>query len=157
MGSVFHGWRRKVGLLTLAMALMFMGGWGRSLSILDLFSVPDGSGMVWYITLDNGFVVCCRDVDSDLERPQWEAYPIDAVGSFKLDNYDDLRYRWLGFGIIKYPDHSIGETDEMDFWKVWFISYWSIVVPLTLLSAYLLLSKPRKVKSKSEVSAEEPS
>ena len=30
---------------------------------------------------------------------------------------------------------------------VYDIPYWSIVIPLTLLSAYLLISKPRKLKS----------
>lgn len=40
MGSFFQGWRKKVGLATLIMALAFMGGWLRSLSIVDLVVFP---------------------------------------------------------------------------------------------------------------------
>jgi len=41
-------------------------------------------------------------------------------------------------------DIGIIERDREGF--VVCIPYWTIVIPLTLLSAYLLISKPRKVK-----------
>ena len=40
MGEFFKGWRRKVGVVTLAMALVFMGGWVRSLVIDDFMEFP---------------------------------------------------------------------------------------------------------------------
>ena len=37
MGFVFRGWRRKLGLVTLVMASLFMVGWVRSLTTTDCF------------------------------------------------------------------------------------------------------------------------
>jgi len=59
--------------------------------------------------------------------------------------------------IEEFVDTSIDLTDffgqirttrvRVTYWRV---PYWSIVVPLTLLSAYLLLSKPRVAKQTAE-------
>ena len=39
MGDFFRGWRRKIGLLSLVLALLFMGVWVRSLSVMDVINV----------------------------------------------------------------------------------------------------------------------
>jgi hypothetical protein len=36
------------------------------------------------------------------------------------------------------------EVHSSILWRVWHIPYWSLTIPLTLLSAYLILWKPRK-------------
>ena len=36
MGDFFHGWRRKIGVVTLVMALVFVSGWVRSLCAEDI-------------------------------------------------------------------------------------------------------------------------
>ena len=33
MGEFFHGWRRKVGIVTLVIACVFMAGWVRSATV----------------------------------------------------------------------------------------------------------------------------
>lgn len=44
-----------------------------------------------------------------------------------------FHWEWMGF--------AKGECSTM-FVRLWTVPYWSIVIPLTLLSAYLLLIKP---------------
>ena len=43
MGDFFHGLRRKTGCVTLAIALMFMGAWVRSLRSFDEINCPLGN------------------------------------------------------------------------------------------------------------------
>ena len=40
MSDLFQGWRRKIGLTTLLLALVFMSGWVRSLNTGDYVSFP---------------------------------------------------------------------------------------------------------------------
>lgn len=40
MREVFHGWRRKLGAVTLLMALLFMGEWIRSVVVADYLAFP---------------------------------------------------------------------------------------------------------------------
>ena len=71
--------------------------------------------------------------------------PFPSWGMRFLTDYPDQfesigikwRFRYFGFGI----------GDEVDQTGVLRAPYWSIVIPLTLLSAWLLLSKPRIAKS----------
>jgi hypothetical protein len=49
----------------------------------------------------------------------------------------DWSFYQLGFGIVRY------ESDGGFYLKGWFAHYWSIILPLTLISAWCLLTKPR--------------
>src|SRR4051794_40257879 len=40
MGEFFKPWRRRIGVVTLLMALVFMGGWLRSHSFVDYVVFP---------------------------------------------------------------------------------------------------------------------
>jgi hypothetical protein len=50
MSDFFHGWRRKAGFVTLLMAIVFMAGWVRSMSGIDvvmiLITIPYWS-VIW--------------------------------------------------------------------------------------------------------------
>ena len=56
---------------------------------------------------------------------------------YKIISYDG-RLRWV--------------RDEMSYrqYELWSVPYWSLVLPLTLLSAWLILIKPRPAKSAKE-------
>ncbi len=56
--------------------------------------------------------------------------------------YQNVEWRtdWIGFHFGA-ANATAGSIRRVEFWIV---PYWSIVIPLTLLSAYLLLSKPHK-------------
>jgi hypothetical protein len=65
--------------------------------------------------------------------------PIDTdiiAGTIGIDG--QINWLWLGFCLYEV---SLGENSRDSHL---FIPYWSTVIPLTLLSAFMLLSKPRK-------------
>lgn len=121
MREFFKGWRRKAGCVTLALACFLMGGWNRSLVTSDTFIFGDG-----FVTLSKGSIEWMRLVHEDntpIETPKTDA-PAEVTiavisGGVKIGN-PNLK-------VISYT-----------------IPYWSLTIPMTVLSAYLLLWKPRK-------------
>lgn len=121
MGEFFRGWRRKVGCVTLMMALVLVVGRMRSLLWEDEIPLPSiyiippmmiiAPTMHWIISSDNML-------------QYWKLPP---------DYYTSLR-----------------PVEPRMFFC---IPYGSIAVPLTLLSAYLILWKPRKGGTYQSVSS----
>lgn len=153
MKEFFHGWRRKAGLLTLFVACLFMAIWVRSLLVLDRFCLPQPDRMI--LTLDGA----CRWLsytplaDSDFtpgkpSRFKWISSELTEEGRNNYDAFFMLsggnihwRWHWGGFDF-----GAVSETIQMPpkRYEIRQIPYWSVVLPLTLLSAYLILWKPRK-------------
>jgi hypothetical protein len=98
MGEFFRGWRRKVGVVTLMVACMFMAMWVRGMSIW-----PAGEG-------------------------------------FELRM--ELREAGIDFGLVHV--HHLDATSWNGSAMAFDIPYASIVIPLTLLSGYLLIIRPRQ-------------
>ncbi len=162
MSEFFRGRRRKIGVLTLMMALLFMAGWIRSLVITDALIFParqQTTGSAVLITFDTLFsirntVVWTRDHEEsteDINEPidLGQRYPIWKTSAAVSEFNDDRmkwQWRWCGFGIGKFD-----EERQEGVWETFVtIPYWSIVMPLTLISAWLLvLSKPRPDKFKT--------
>ena len=124
MREFFYGWRRKAGCVSLAMALVLMAGWIRSFTITDLYMVGDG----WIVSSD-GLIEWLNysfDHDRDPIEPPTSGPPAEITVSVVADDVIVL-----------------GSPGA---WHVatWIVPYWSMVVPLTILSAYLILGKPRK-------------
>jgi hypothetical protein len=152
MREFFRGWRRKVGTVTLGMALGFSGLWVRSLSVRDIaawkhihaeFRIRSFEGTLGWQRL------------APPSSNTWTGW--QSQTNFKGDFFDPWstfegfdvilwRWDWLGF--------SLGSAllDEPEVPRinpeivVFIVPYWSIVIPLALLAAYLLLSKPRAKK-----------
>ena len=147
MGEFFKPWRRKVCLLTLFMACVFIGGWVRSGFIRDTLNFKLGQYPVWLCS-ENGHVSWVAVIERDpkvwMSFYNWECDLPSGYSHFP-SNYrllseslpitEQWKWIWLGF-VTKLTG---GEQ------TCWIISYWSIILPLTLLSAYLLLSKPRQL------------
>ena len=147
MREFFRGWRRNAGLVTLAMALALMAVWMRSFVVCDSVYTAKGKftcGLVsssgqlhWYKTAK----VDGRNLQVDL-RTMWLSFPIrpDPDGFDDRFRFDDRVFTWGGFEFYDLPlarsAHTVGGA----------IPYWSLVLPLTLLSAWLILAKPRKAK-----------
>lgn len=125
MGEFFHGWRRKLGCVALVMAGLLASGWVRSHSCFDR------AHMDWPSRSERHYV------GSEKGRIWWMCIPYNP------------------------PVYSVGWETEMIYratqcdWRFdedsWVIPYWPLAVPLTLLSAYLILWKPRKPPAKSVV------
>ena len=119
MKEFFHGWRRKTGIITLVMACLFATVWVRSLFIEDVVIFLDGFRHHTLISLSGNVY--------------WDS---EAESTF-----DPGRFTWFTYD-LRNPTMLASSLESVE--EAFRIPYWSITVPLTVLSAYLLLSKPRK-------------
>jgi hypothetical protein len=146
MWSYFRGWKRKIGVVTLAMACGFMMAWMRSFHYWDAFTFVSGNsldrllfgheGITWERTLEPGSVLlrvshrryrCIYDAKG--LRPLLEGW-----------NYRHLwRWQFCGFDFGELMVEGQAGKHRLLF----SVPYWSIVAPLTLISAWCLLTKPR--------------
>ncbi len=138
MGKYFHGWRRKIGLVTLLLACVFVAGWVRSIFVHDVLLFWDGTQALGLWGSQSGSLVWDTNDNPDVQRwttPRWQNW-IASEGVHPFDN-PEIKWQWrfCGFGFA-----SDGMTSRI-------VPYWAIVIPLTLLAAWLLLSKPRPLKS----------
>lgn len=148
MPTYFTPLRRKIGVVTLVMALVFTVGWIRSLGGEEHFCCHFGKGTYWNFMSDNGSIRwTMADASSESKlvpfHAGWFRKPYDQVttviaGIEEMINPNPWEREWCGFGVY--------ETSSPLLVKAWKFPYWSIVIPLTLLSAWLLLSKPRAKK-----------
>jgi hypothetical protein len=125
MGEFFKPWRRKIGCVTLVMALVFMLGWVRSLVVQDdiWIVVEDGTryglksweGGIEYLKMDIGNSFPHFGRRAIVFRKKRATQPLWILRDSMLANDTRVLVNWVGF------------------------PYWSIVIPLTLLSAYLIL------------------
>ena len=145
MGDYFKPWRRKIGVLTLVLACLFMAGWVRSLSQADTIALS-GDNVTQNQLISSAGTVC------------WDHISLKGVNGFPSNNADVIfailvserpkrrvfwQRSWCGFETGQYISPQFGPVRGL-IWRNWQIPYWSIVIPLTLLSAYQLLSRPRK-------------
>ena len=149
MREFFRGWRRKTGLALLAMAMLLTGAWIRSLVLQDqiltqhkrsLLNVKSFDGRIWW----------GRHTPTPFEMTyEWMSNPFPK--SERIDpweNYDlHWCWKWGGFNFGAGKGNSAMGGRETE---IWIVPHWSIVLPLTLLSAWLILSKPRPAKSARE-------
>ena len=147
MREFFRGWRRKAGCVTLVMATVLWAAWVRSLGGLDvtifnnattaLASMPNTVGLI--IVNDGKSVGTSYFYENPLfyEGTEW-SWHFCGFGIGKL-KHTVLMAHIANDGTLVH--HNI---PPVIFAGLYTIPYWSVVIPLTLLSAYLLLWKPRK-------------
>jgi len=127
MGDCFHGWPQKAGVFTLILACVCAMGWLRSQSTLDVIKIPIGGST--YCHCYSGTGECgCSIVSGrglSLSGLKWDTTRIDDRFSV---TFTDIP--------IRCP----------------IIFYWSVVIPLALVSVLLLLFKPRSAKPRAHSS-----
>ena len=150
MGDFFKPWRRKIGVVTLSMALVATVGWVRSLSRSDVFSIPSAEHQSEILHSGGNFIAWVtyfRDHPSNEPSfPEWNTFPYSEKN--KIHNAHEtvgINWKWrvLGFGY--------GTLETKNATRVIFriVPYWSITILLTTLAAFLLLSKPRQSTTKN--------
>jgi len=157
MGEFFKGWRRKTGCITLAVACAFMAGWVRSQITVDCLILHTNEQTRDFLTSSHSGLSWERDretlTDATMywEGSDWFVFwsipgKPEIEGGFFQTGTIKRRFEWCGFciGELIYDDRQDSRI-ELSLYEV---PYWSIVIPLILLSAYLLLSKPRVAKPK---------
>jgi len=156
----FEPLRRKIGVFTLVMACVLTAAWVRSLSVRDHFDFPGKSNMTISLSSEKGGfqwnehrlyvmhlrmplkLVTTEEMEKLAEEEQTAEpnffSPVVIIGN------NDVTRDWqvLGFEV---HEEALDAAGYGTLRRIT-IPYWSIVVPLTLLSAWLLLSKPRVAK-----------
>lgn len=133
MSGYFKPFRRKLGVVTLITACAAMAIWVRSLGRGDFVHADNGQlvsfrGRV-FIEMHSAPFQYRLFYSSEDDRPTSDAYS---------DPHFDELWQWRCWGFA-YGFHE-KVVDLM-------IPYWSLVVPLTMFSCWLLFSKTRSLKS----------
>jgi hypothetical protein len=157
MHAFFHGWRRKAGVVTLMMACVLMLHWFRSQLIADVINndasqcilATGGGALIWSrresrleSSGERGWI--CGGVIDD--RWGWESKPykrddLEPAATFNFST----RYSILGAEIsVATRQGRVFDFTKFDSFSLWKLSLLWLVIPLTILSASLILWKPRK-------------
>lgn len=151
MREFFQGWRRKLGSLVLVMACGLMVLGFRSYLITDVWSAHV-FGDAHYVQSGHGVISWCRQLGSGRSV----LYSHDTVA-----HLSNSYYKWTRWGAPWEPEPSwtcdwqygigylgVGAHEQVGGGKLrtlwWRAAHWHLVLPLTLLSALLILWKPRK-------------
>lgn len=107
MREFFKGWRRKVGLVTLVMALVFTGGWLRSRFFEDSVIIPRSSSS-WRVASNQYGIhlVDARTFSTEAaavlipRKTQWHSTQIDYSKPAYFDSAVGFEWHrtWCGFG-----------------------------------------------------------
>jgi hypothetical protein len=154
MFTFFHGWRRKAGWIAFAMTILLVIAWKRSQSYSDSLvspSSPTRYGMISseagleffgaeFPTAEAGSKWMQSGWNSDRIRKSWDGRVLDINSSIAIG--ENL---WVSerFGFCRFENRTGDEEDPRRV-KAVIIPYWSVIVPTALLSACLILWKPRK-------------
>ena len=130
MGTFFKGWRRKAGCVTLVLATFTMGAWIRSIRLCDdvEFSIGIQQHEIrsfhpqYNIRSFNGEFYFLWWL-SRFPRQSWEC--IDSANEFAIES------------CLLDATYTVERGDG------WTVAYGNIAIPLTLLSACLILWTPR--------------
>ena len=149
MSDFFRGWRKKMGCVTLVMALVLLCGWVRSHTNRDRFGFSTSVHEYDWIGSFHGKMMLQRVAPGDIAKWKPDLFRECADGVTEnlwaaiMTDDDKIQWKWncLGFDFGRYVhESSISRLDVM----ILKISYWMFITPLTLLSTLLLLWEPRK-------------
>jgi hypothetical protein len=134
-------------MVTLLLALVVMVGWVRSLSVLDGISFTNGRESTESLASAGGFVAWQSNKGGATLMTSLVRNTVPLPDDFDGFNHPAMKWRCrsCGFGVGEIP----AEIYDGTMITIRVIPYWSIVLPLTLFSAYLLLSKPQKSTPKT--------
>lgn len=147
MREFFRGWRRKLGVVALMVSCVFAAGWVRSCSVEDRIYLPKRVKNFWIanadaiVSYDHSLAWMSEGSDAaqmGWHWPKWQSKSkADVVRHAEKYPAQIEEIRFLGFG---------QKTESFGFYfgSRTFAPYWSIVIPLTLISGWLLVSQPRE-------------
>lgn len=132
MGDFFRGWRRKVGCVSLVLACAVTCLWMRSLSVADIgtFAIT-ALGSTYSLHSQNGTTEWYILAGQPSHNFHWWF-------SSPIINYSHL----VGAEQVHLLSNSAGKPVF-----VIVLAHWMIVLPLTLISTWLLLVRPRRQQS----------
>lgn len=151
MGDYFNPLRRKIGVVTLVMACVLAAGWVRSCVYIDYLSgrVRPGDKQIDHLVSLNqqiGYMVSSSDL-LQLKYPRCvlRSWRLNALHGPFIGGNVNWWWNSNGFRVIDVKNETTGNI----LYRGLAIPYWSIVLPMALLSAWLLLNKPRVANQKA--------
>ena len=139
MTGFFKSWRRRIGVVTLMMACLFMAGWVRTFSQEDLVGISFSSQSLVFV--ESAEQTIGFGMERGNGRPIWDIFPFwQTSPSSRVKPLDDIQHvkwgvQWHDFGIggndQDYPDNLLLEVHA---------PYSFFVLPLTLISLWLFCS-----------------
>jgi hypothetical protein len=139
MREFLKGWRRKLGCVTLLLAMVFLGIWVRTLIVTDQLEMMVGDSKHYFTSTEGCFRWTCHH-----KRPKeassliWYSIEDGSPGQ-PLDNEGAIKWHWrwnwclFDVGSGQYRGSRL---------LTWACPYW-IGIPLAGLSAALLILSPR--------------
>lgn len=147
MHTFFQGWRRKAGLVLLVMACAMFGLWCRSLWIVDVVS----AFQVRLQSVNGDLILFTDTAQSDERAMHWLTEYFDPDWQYVQLSSPMVEWQFqvagFGVGMVNQDYHVLGPSaafasEGIAYLRI--ISWWHLIAPFTLLSAYLILWKPRK-------------
>ena len=149
MREFFRGWRRKVGVGTLLLACLISAAWGFSTHVYALVDHHFGDWQYHALSYDGKFALWRYKPNDWVRKRRVQLIHCWGANRSDLDNYritieaqkDVYSRRFAACGFSNQGrENEIGPTEFMEFT----VPYWQPILPLTLLSACLILWKPRQ-------------
>lgn len=154
MWNYFKPLRRKLGVATLVLACVFTAGWVRSLLVVDVIGVAGkyfpGTKSYHEIACFDGVlewrqVWSRRNGDYSRADGTWRTTSVEGERKSRLFEYEVEQQH--EFCVFRVEGGSWGKPDlRPAAMGIIVVPYWSIVIPLTVLSAWLLLVKQQANK-----------
>jgi hypothetical protein len=150
----FKPWRRKVGVVTLILACVFAAGWARSYSTVDYFTLNSSMSLI-FVSGSGSFCLTTgrsgRHINTPGEPVVMYISPVSYLWRPVGSGARKLEFVWYNYRAPKVEIYrSSGPGTEK---RIEMIPFWCVLLPIALLSAWLLLSKPRQRKPSIEQQA----
>ena len=153
MSDFLHGWRRKVGLVFLGMALLLTVGWFRSMTIHDDCWTVIG-GEQYGIGSANGDLEIFREAASTYDmQGDWYAHWATPHNGSPQATWTSPTYveQWhcsvagILIRCLIAPTDELNRLGQPPTYHIIRFPYWELVLALTLIAAALILPRPRRV------------
>lgn len=129
MLAFFKGWRRKVGCVALIFALLVLLAWARSYAVVDVIRFVSGRNQ-FYIHAIEGRTLCHVSTA--------------GIGSWNSWQTASLANESVRRSATNHFENIVRESSSEE---LVLIHFWALALPLTFLSAYLMLWKPRTMSA----------
>lgn len=151
MGENFRGWKRSVSLVPFLLTCVLAIAWIRSLFIFDEAIDVRFCGYSYNLISGSGHLECSWGT---ARLPNWlrhtlRSRPVEtSFDTWGFNSSNRWRGNWAAFNWIK-PEFRFG-PDAGSVGDGFIVQYWFMVVPLTTLSAWRLLSRGRQPKANEQ-------
>ena len=136
-------WKVRTGCVTLAITSLLTLGWCRSPFVEDSIEIATGKHTSVALVSAYSQLVFktefCQSHDYTSYKPTWRSIKLYPGMRWYDASPTVFNWKWLGFGHAEVPYKELFDDDWDDFRSTYeFAPYWSVILPLTLLSAWLL-------------------